>query len=147
MLFELFYVGFGQFIAALSPNELFASLLVPAFFTFVVAFCGVVVPYRALPHFWQSWMYWLTPFHYLLEGFLGVVVHQVPVRCVEREESWFTVPPGQSCEGYAGGFVQQAGGYVRDAGGGLCAFCQFASGDQFVCLPLMPLVWWFGANG
>lgn len=68
------------------------------------------------------------------------------MRCVEREESWFTVPPGQSCEGYAGGFLRQAGGYIRDAGGGLCAFCQYASGDQFVCLPLMPLVWWFGAN-
>jgi len=78
-------------------------------------------------------MYWLTPFHYLLEAFLSVVVHEVPMRCVEREESWFTVPPGQSCEGYAGGFVRQAGGYVRDAGGGLCAFCQYESGDQFVC--------------
>jgi ATP-binding cassette subfamily G (WHITE) protein 2 (SNQ2) len=131
MLFELFYIGFGQFIAALSPNDLFASLLVPAFFTFVVAFCGVVVPYRALPHFWQSWMYWLTPFHYLLEAFLGVVMHEVPMRCVEREESSFTVPPGQSCEGYAGGFVQQVGGYVRDVGGGGCAFCQYDSGDQF----------------
>lgn len=50
MLFELFYVGFGQAIASFSPNDLLASLLVPVFFLFVVSFCGVVVPYVALPH-------------------------------------------------------------------------------------------------
>lgn len=136
MVFELFYVSFGQFIAALSPNELLASLLVPCFFTFIVAFCGVVVPYMALPTFWRSWMYWLTPFHYLLEGFLGVVVHGVPMECVEREESFFSLPPGLStCQEYAGAFVDAATGYVRDAGGGMCAYCQFSDGDQFVWLP------------
>jgi ABC-type multidrug transport system permease subunit len=132
MLFELFYIGFGQFIAALAPNELFASLLVPTFFTFIVAFCGVVVPYAALPHFWQSWMYWLTPFHYLLEGLLGVVTHNVPVRCLPREESHFSPPSGMTCQEYAGPYAREAGGYVQDAGNGLCSFCQYSTGDQYV---------------
>ncbi|KAJ9214059.1 hypothetical protein DTO166G4_4325 [Paecilomyces variotii] len=131
MLFEMFYVGFGQFIAAMSPNELFASLLVPAFFTFVVAFCGVVVPYAALPHFWKSWMYWLTPFHYLLEGMLGVVTHKQQVKCVPREEARFRPPPGQTCQQYAGPFAQQAGGYVEQGADGLCNYCQYSTGDRF----------------
>lgn len=71
-LFELYYVSFGQAIAAFSPNELLASLLVPVFFLFVVSFCGVVVPPQQLPAFWHDFMYWLTPFHYLLEAMLGV---------------------------------------------------------------------------
>ena len=50
MLFEIYYVGFGQAIAAFSPNELLASLLVPIFFLFVVSFCGVVVPFAGLPY-------------------------------------------------------------------------------------------------
>ena len=50
MMFEIYYVGFGQMIAAVSPNELLASLLVPVFFLFVVSFCGVVVPYASLPY-------------------------------------------------------------------------------------------------
>ena len=50
MLFELYYIGFGQAIAAFSPNEVLASLLVPVFFLFVVSFCGVVVPFNALPY-------------------------------------------------------------------------------------------------
>ncbi|KAL5339404.1 ABC-2 type transporter-domain-containing protein [Aspergillus crustosus] len=132
MLFELYYVGFGQFIAAFSPNELFASLLIPCFFTFIVAFCGVVVPYMAIPTFWQSWMYWLTPFHYLLEGFLGVLVHNVPMECVEREEAFFSLPPGaNSCQEYAGSYLSQGTGYVRDAGDGMCGYCLFSNGDQF----------------
>ncbi|KAJ5776430.1 uncharacterized protein N7511_001441 [Penicillium nucicola] len=131
MLFELFYVGFGQFIAAMAPNELFASLLVPCFFTFIAAFCGVVVPYAALPHFWQSWMYWLTPFHYLLEGFVGVITHNIPVVCVPREEAQFSPPSGMTCSEYAGPYAQKSGGYVRDAGNGLCSFCQYSIGDQF----------------
>ncbi|CEO60742.1 Putative ABC transporter [Penicillium brasilianum] len=131
MLFECFYVGLGQFIAAFSPNELFASLLVPSFFTFVISFCGVVVPYAALPHFWQSWMYWLTPFHYLLEGLLGVVTHNVPVICVEREEAFFSPPAGLTCQEYAGSYAQSSGGTIRDAGNGLCAFCQYSTGDEF----------------
>jgi ATP-binding cassette subfamily G (WHITE) protein 2 (SNQ2) len=52
MLFEVFYLGFGQAIASFAPNELLASLLVPLFFTFIVSFCGVVVPYAGLPTFW-----------------------------------------------------------------------------------------------
>ncbi|KAJ5634500.1 hypothetical protein N7528_002342 [Penicillium herquei] len=131
MLFECYYVGFGQFIAALAPNELFASILVPAFFMFVVSFCGVVVPYVALPYFWQSWMYWLTPFHYLLEGLMGVLTHNIPVRCVEREEAHFSPPSGMTCQQYAGGYAREAGGYVRDAANGMCAYCQYSSGDEF----------------
>ncbi|OKL61154.1 hypothetical protein UA08_03474 [Talaromyces atroroseus] len=131
LLFELYYVSFGQFIAALSPNELFASLIVPAFFTFVVSFCGVVVPYFGLPSFWRAWMYWLTPFHYLLEALLGVLVHGQPVRCVAREEARFTPPSGMTCQSYAGAYTAQAGGYVEDVGNGMCAFCAYSTGDQF----------------
>lgn len=50
MMFELFYVGLGQLVAAMAPNELLASLLLPVFFLFIVSFCGVVVPFAALPY-------------------------------------------------------------------------------------------------
>ncbi|EAS28560.3 ABC transporter [Coccidioides immitis RS] len=131
MVFEVFYVTFGQMIASISPNELFASLLVPAFFTFVVSFCGVVVPFQGIPYFWRSWMYWLTPFRYLLEGYLGVVTNKIPVRCSENEFARFRPPPGLTCEDYAGPFVEQRGGYVITDGSGMCALCQYANGNEF----------------
>ncbi|KAF2642827.1 hypothetical protein P280DRAFT_276326 [Massarina eburnea CBS 473.64] len=131
MQFELFYLGFGQAIASFAANELLASLLVPLFFLFVVSFCGVVVPYAGLPYFWRSWMYWLTPFHYLLEGFLGLLVNGLPVECDSSELAIFPPPPGQNCQSYAGSYAQQSGGYVQTQPNGDCGFCQYATGDAF----------------
>ena len=133
MLFEIFYVGFGQMIASFSSNELLASILVPIFFLFVVSFCGVVVPFAALPTFWRSWMYYLTPFRYLLEGLLGAAVNGLPVVCAENEFARFSPPQGMSCQDYTSSFVEMVGGYVQTStdGSGLCEFCQFSSGDEF----------------
>ncbi|KAK2759372.1 hypothetical protein FQN54_002850 [Arachnomyces sp. PD_36] len=131
MLFSCFYIGFGQFIAAFAPNELLASFMVPAFFTFLTSFCGVVVPYAGLPTFWRRWMYWLTPFHYLVEGFLGVITNEIPIECASEEYARFAPPPGMSCQQYAGPFTEQAGGYVGPEVDGLCSLCQYANGNQF----------------
>lgn len=131
LLFELYYVSFGQAIASFAPNDLLASLLVPIFFLFVVSFCGVVVPPMQLPTFWREWMYWLSPFHYLLEGFLGAAIHDQPVECADKEFARFSPPPGLSCQEYTESFIQQAGGYVQQGADGLCEFCQYATGDEF----------------
>lgn len=131
LLFELYYVSFGQAIASFAPNELLASLLVPVFFLFVVSFCGVVVPPAQIPTFWREWMYWLSPFHYLLEAFLGVAIHDKPVRCNQGEFARFSAPSGETCESYVLPFISQAGGYVQTGADGLCEFCQYATGDEF----------------
>lgn len=131
MLFEIYYVSFGQAIASFAPNELLASLLVPIFFLFVVSFCGVVVPAAVLPEFWRVWMYRLTPFTYLLEGFLAVAVHDQPVVCSTEEFARFSAPPGQTCQSYSQSFIQEAGGYVQPGLDGICEFCQYANGDEF----------------
>ncbi|OQV01877.1 hypothetical protein CLAIMM_07167 [Cladophialophora immunda] len=131
LLFELYYISFGQAIASFAPNELLASLLVPVFFLFVVSFCGVVVPPQQLPSFWRSWMYWLTPFHYLLEAMLGSIIHNQPVRCNRGEFARFSAPPGYTCQSYTQQYITQAGGYVQVGADGLCEFCQYATGDQF----------------
>lgn len=76
-------------------------------------------------------MYYLTPFRYLLEGFLGVAVHNRPVICAPNEFARFPPPPGQTCQSYTQQFIRQAGGYVQNGTNGLCEFCQYASGDEF----------------
>lgn len=130
--FEMYYVGFGQMIASFSPNELLASLLVPMFFLFVVSFCGVVVPYMALPTFWRSWMYHLTPFTYLLEGFLGLITDGVPVFCDRSEIVIVPPPPGQSCDQYLGPLLRMSGRLQNElAPQGQCGYCQYADGNQF----------------
>ena len=79
-LFGQFYVGFGQAIAAFAPNEFIASILVPMFFIFLIAFCGVLVPAPALPPFWRSWMYPTGPTPLLDRGCVGSCGPQRPSR-------------------------------------------------------------------
>ena len=76
-------------------------------------------------------MYYLTPFRYITEGFLSVAVHDLPLICADNEFARFLPPPGQSCQAYVQPFIAQAGGYVQDGIGGLCEYCQYASGDEF----------------
>ncbi|RMZ69232.1 abc drug exporter [Pyrenophora seminiperda CCB06] len=130
VLYELFYLGLGQGIAAFSPSEALASFFIPLFFMFVIAFCGIAVPFFALPHFWK-WMYHVTPFTYLLEAMLGLVVHNVPVVCSQDELALIPPPPNSTCNQYMGAYVKQAGGYVQTLPDGFCGYCQFATGDQF----------------
>lgn len=92
----------------------------------------VVVPFFGLPSFWRSWMYYLTPFRYLMEGLLSVSVHGLQVQCDDTEFAKFPAPPGQTCQSYTEGFIRQAGGYVENGSDGLCHFCQYATGDEFV---------------
>jgi ATP-binding cassette subfamily G (WHITE) protein 2 (SNQ2) len=131
VLYELFYLGLGQGIAAFSPSEALASFFIPLFFMFVISFCGIAVPFFALPNFWK-WMYHVTPFTYLLEAMLGLVIHEVPVICSRDELAIIQPPPRSSCDEYMGSYVMQAGGYVQTLPDGLCGYCQFANGDQFV---------------
>ena len=75
-------------------------------------------------------MYYLSPFTYLLEGFLGVALHNRPVICASNEFARFTPPPGQKCQSYTKAFIAKAGGYVQDGMSGMCEFCQHANGDE-----------------
>jgi ATP-binding cassette, subfamily G (WHITE), member 2, SNQ2 len=112
MAFEMFFISFGQLLASISPNVIFASILIPAFFSFVIAFCGVLAPPQAMPYFWRSWMYCtsllrcayigFTPFHYLLEGLVSAVVHDLPVSCTANELARIVPPPGQTCQQWIG---------------------------------------------
>lgn len=106
-------------------------VVVPELTQIVVSFCGVVVPYAGLIHFWRSWMYWLTPFKYLLEGFLALLLDGQQIRCETSELAIFPPPPGQDCQTYAGQFAQQSGGYVQTQPDGNCGFCQYATGNAF----------------
>ena len=77
-------------------------------------------------------MYYLTPFRYVLSGFMSVALHGRPVICASNEFARFPPPPGQTCQSYTQAFIAKAGGYVQNGSDGLCEFCQYASGDEFM---------------
>ncbi|GAC74993.1 pleiotropic drug resistance proteins [Moesziomyces antarcticus T-34] len=138
MLFQIYFQTFAAAIAAMSPNPMIASILFSTFFSFVIVFCGVVQPPPQLPYFWRSWLFYLSPFTWLVEGMLGSVLTGRPVRCAPNELNAITPPSGQTCAQYLANFVTTLDGpnlgtgYYQDGPNGTCEYCQFRVGDDYL---------------
>ncbi|KAG0309809.1 hypothetical protein BGZ98_007543 [Dissophora globulifera] len=132
IIFCLFAITLGQVIAALTPSTAVAALLNPFVFSSLNLFCGVIIPKNAMPKFWSSWMFWLDPYHYLVEALVSVQLHNVPVHCKTSEFSVFNPPSGQTCAQYAADFMKTATGYINnpdDTTG--CQYCLYSLGQDF----------------
>lgn len=128
----MFSLTLGQAIAAFSPNDIVAALLNPIFTTMIILYCGVTIPYSQMPKFWRSWMYWLSPYMYYVEGVITNDLHGSEVRCRDKEFYQFEPPQNMTCGEYANGWVSKAIGYINnpDAKEG-CQYCAFKVGDEF----------------
>ncbi|GJJ69567.1 ATP-binding cassette, subfamily G (WHITE), member 2, SNQ2 [Entomortierella parvispora] len=132
IVFCLFAITLGQVIAALTPSTQVAALLNPFIFSSLNLFCGVMMPYAQMGKFWRSWMYWLDPYHYVIEGLVAAQLHNVPVYCANDEWSIFNTPAGQTCGEYAAKFLETATGYLKDANAtSECHYCQYSYGQDF----------------
>ncbi|KAF9968015.1 hypothetical protein BGZ73_000272 [Actinomortierella ambigua] len=130
--FTMFAIFLGQAIAAWTPSTQVAALLNPFIFSALNLFCGVMMPYSEMPKFWRSWIYWLDPYHYVVEGLVAAHLHDVPVRCKSDEFSIFPAPPGQTCGEYAAEFMKRATGYINNPNAtSNCEYCQYRVGDEF----------------
>lgn len=132
VVFCLFAITLGQAIAALTPSTQVAALLNPFIFSALNLFCGVMMPKDAMPKFWSSWMYWLDPYHYVIEGLVAAQLYNVPVSCKSDEYSIFNPPAGQTCGEYASKFMETATGYISNlnATSG-CQYCTYEKGQDF----------------
>ncbi|KAG9324330.1 hypothetical protein KVV02_006576 [Mortierella alpina] len=132
VIFTIFAITLGQWIAAWTPSTQIAALLNPFIISTMNLFCGVVMPYASMPKFWRSWLYWLDPYHYIVEGLVVTQLNGLTVRCRDSEFSIFQPPAGQSCIQFAGPFMATAPGYInnpdalRD-----CQYCQYSKGQDF----------------
>jgi ABC-type multidrug transport system permease subunit len=132
MLFQMWWSTFGQSIAALAPNEQTAPVLTTLFAAFVIMFNGVLQPISALVKFWH-WMYYLSPFTWLISGLLSTALHDVAITCAMKEVNMFTPPHGQTCEDYAGAFVRRMSGKILNPmATSNCEYCRFSTGDQYL---------------
>ncbi|EAQ84120.1 hypothetical protein CHGG_10524 [Chaetomium globosum CBS 148.51] len=122
-----------QAIAAYAPNEYFAAISNPLLLGCgLVSFCGVVVPYTAMPAFWKYWLYYLDPFRYLVGGLLGTLLWEVQVKCKPDEFTSFNPPTGQTCGVYMADFLASNAGYVENANSTTsCQYCPYATGGEY----------------
>ncbi|KAF8930773.1 ABC-2 type transporter-domain-containing protein [Dissophora ornata] len=132
VIFCLFAITLGQLIAALTPSTTVAALLNPFIFSSLNLFCGVMIAKTQMPKFWSSWMYWLDPYHYIIEAITTVQLYNIPVHCKSDEFSIFNVPVGQTCGSYAATFLETAAGYINNPNATeSCEYCQYSYGQDF----------------
>jgi len=139
MLYELYFVSFAQAVTIFSANAMLASMLYSTLFTFVVVFCGVMQPPAQMPYFWHRWMYYLTPFTWIVEGMFGDAIKDKTVRCAPEEMNRINPPPGQSCDAYMSNFTSTpnqkpvpGAGYYEVGRDGSCMFCSYRQAEEYL---------------
>ncbi|GAA5812451.1 hypothetical protein MFLAVUS_005907 [Mucor flavus] len=133
IMFLFYSVSLGFTIAAFSATPPMAAVINPFFTSILILFAGIVQPPGAMPHFWSSWMYWLDPYHYLIEGLVVNVMDGIQVVCGSQDYIKIRVPPGQTCGGYMEPYFQSGGvGYVGNPDSTeYCDYCQYKTGADF----------------
>ncbi|KAH7002660.1 ABC multidrug transporter [Ilyonectria destructans] len=132
-IYEMFYTGFGQFIAAYAPNAVFASLVNPLLVGVIVSFCGILVPYDQIVVFWKYWMYYLNPTTYLVGSVLTFVTFDVDVTCKEEELAVFDPPSNSTCRGYLEPYLAKSGAnLLNPAATSDCQVCPYTKGSDYL---------------
>ncbi|CEG78484.1 hypothetical protein RMATCC62417_13086 [Rhizopus microsporus] len=127
-------VTLGFVIAAIAEIPTMAAVINPLVISLLILFCGLMQSPFAMPRFWSSWMYWLDPFHYYIEGLAVNELSDLQVVCTDADLLKFTPPPGQTCGQYMQNFLSQATGYVANPDAmqpDQCGYCTYKSGAQF----------------
>ncbi|KAI9266969.1 ABC-2 type transporter-domain-containing protein [Sporodiniella umbellata] len=132
-ILSFYAVTLGLLIAAFSSTPSMAANINPFFVFLMILFAGIIQPPSALPHFWSSWIYWLDPYHYIIEGLVVTVMNGVKVVCDNSDLIRIPVPNGLTCGNYMSDYFTQGGiGYVVDNSTiGHCDFCNYKDGSDY----------------
>lgn len=132
LVYQLYHASFSQAIAIVAPNAETAGMITILFYTFILAFSGVLQPLAHLVRFWH-FAYYVSPFTWLVSAVMSAGAHGVPVRCTPAEINIFQPPQGKTCAEYAGMFAEKtlAAIYNPDATRD-CQFCQYSVADAYL---------------
>lgn len=132
IFFQMYYVSFGLMILYVAPDIPSAAVLVSFFYSFIVAFSGVVQPVRFMPGFW-TFMYKASPYTYFIENLLASILYDGKAVCILKELTHFNPPSGKTCQEYAGTFAKQTGGYLTNPSATEnCGYCAYSSANSFL---------------
>ncbi|KAI8340374.1 ABC-2 type transporter-domain-containing protein [Choanephora cucurbitarum] len=135
IFFVFWAVTLGFVIASIAEIPTMAAVINPLIISILILFSGFMQPPIAMPTFWRSWMYWLNPFHYFIEGLATNELSHIEVQCNDYDLVKFLPPPGQTCGEYTRNFFEYgATGYIDNPQAvqpELCGYCSFKSGTEY----------------
>ncbi|KAI8993723.1 ABC-2 type transporter-domain-containing protein [Pilobolus umbonatus] len=127
-------VTLGFIIAAVSESPLTAAVINPLVISLLILFAGLMQAPSEMPAFWRSWMYWIDPFHYYIEGLAVNELASLKVECNDGDLLKFSPPPNMTCGDYTQSFMSYAPGYIANPEAmqpEMCGYCTFKSGEEF----------------
>jgi ABC-type multidrug transport system permease subunit len=136
-LYEFFFTGLGQIIAAYAPNAVFASLGNPLITGAVVRLCGVLVPYLQIQKFWRYWLYYLNAYTYLMGSLLTSGLFDWNVKIRTNGLAIFDKPNGQTCQQYLSRYMSPDGlvhlaNLINSEATSDCRVCQYSRGSHYL---------------
>lgn len=131
--FLLFTSSFTNMVVAGMDSAETAGNIANLMFSLCLIFCGVLATPSSLPGFW-IFMYRVSPFTYLVGGFLGTGLANTEVHCADNE--FVTVEPGQgnqTCIDYMQDYINSVGGYLADnQATSDCRYCTYDNSNIFL---------------
>lgn len=131
VMFPIYYTTAGQAFTALAPTPTIATLLFSTLFVFTIIFDGVLQPYSQLK--WWKWMYWTSPFTYVIEGLLGQAIANMDINCSPVELVVIQPPSNMTCGDYMSTFISEVGGYLTNPSAtSACNYCPYLTTNEFL---------------
>ncbi|EME44726.1 ABC transporter-like protein [Dothistroma septosporum NZE10] len=131
--FLLFTSSFTNMIIAGMDSAETGGNIANLMFTLCLIFCGVLATPESLPGFW-IFMYRVSPFTYLVGGFLATGIANTRVNCASNE--YLTFQPeraGQTCIDYMRSYIFTNGGYLEnDQATSNCMYCTYDDSNVFL---------------
>ncbi|CAO1631936.1 unnamed protein product [Parajaminaea phylloscopi] len=132
LLINVFEIAFSLMLAGSTETPVQAANLLPFMLPVLALTNGIIVPKMQMTQPWRSFVYYINPITWYVNGQVSTILHNEPVICGEEDIFRFNSPPGQSCQAYAGSWAEQAGGYLTNPSDTAnCGYCQYRIGDQF----------------
>ena len=165
--FPIYYTTIALAVASMSPTAEIADHMVCLLYSFVIILwvslrepitcranqnvCseGVVQPFRLLGWWWR-WMYYLSPYTYLMEAILGqgAFISSTPdyvfnriflaigdqlINCSNQELVTLEPPSGQTCGEFMARYISRSGGYLTNPDASTtCHFCSSRTTDEWM---------------
>ncbi|KAF4462799.1 ABC1 transport [Fusarium albosuccineum] len=131
-MFLIFTGTFSTFIIAGFETAEAGGNIANLMFMLCLIFCGVLASKDSMPRFW-IFMYYASPFTYIVGGMLATGVANTNVVCADNEWMNFSPPNGSSCIEFMGDYIDQVGGYFRDDDAtDKCSFCTISDTNAYL---------------
>lgn len=132
LAFLLFTATFSTMIIAGFETAEGGANVANLLFMLCLIFCGVLATKETLPGFW-IFMYYVSPFTYIVGGMLATGVANTAVTCASNELVSLNPPNGSTCIEYMGDYIKLAGGYLTDNDAtSNCEYCSISETNTYL---------------